>query len=148
MNDIDHIKEYSDRAFLYDVELAIKMLEKETELRLSDETIEEYSKENIGYNYKRVNIQIQKTVLEHFGFESSEYMLDQYRKIRAIYSGNERISEAALFIKFDYSPSESLYEGDTIPDANVSDLEGNIFNLKTFIKNESRMVFLIGGTVS
>ena len=42
-------------------------------------------------------------------------MLNNYRRIRGIYGNNERIKEAALFIKYDYSPNETLYEGETIP---------------------------------
>ena len=63
---------------MFDEDLAVKMLEKETELRLSNQTIEEYSKMNEGENYRRVNIEIQKQVLQSFGFEGEKKLFNFY----------------------------------------------------------------------
>eukprot|EP01112_Ceratiomyxa_fruticulosa_P017168 TRINITY_DN5294_c0_g1_i1.p1 TRINITY_DN5294_c0_g1~~TRINITY_DN5294_c0_g1_i1.p1 ORF type:complete len:159 (-),score=18.59 TRINITY_DN5294_c0_g1_i1:543-1019(-) len=135
-----------DRIADIDVELVIKMMQRESDLRRSDEAqilFDEYSKKEDG-TAEAIEL-LQRRVLEEFGFPSTNKVLRYYQTSRYRFASDPRIVEAALYIKYDRSCLGELRVGNPFPSPTVHFLDGTPTPLSVF-ENRTRPLVIVGGS--
>jgi len=129
-----------------DIELIIKMMQRESDLRRSDEAqvlFDEYSKKEDG-TAEAIEL-LQKRVLEEFGFPSTNKVLKYYQTSRHRFSSDSRIVEAALYIKYDRSCLGTLRVSSPFPSPTVHFLDGTPSPLSVF-ERHARPLMIVGGS--
>jgi len=101
------------------------MLQRENEIRLSDEIQMKY--EEMVEKYVEITEQLQKKVLIEFGFEGNEKELECYRSALEMYpQQKEELKPLVYYYKYNRSRDGELKVGETVPLSSVlvTSLEG------------------------
>ena len=122
-------------------ELSINMLKYECSLRNSDEIQKMYTE-------KKPSIEdfVQRKTLSNFGYDVNEENLEMYRQIGTKFKGNEKVYDAAFFLK--YNIMENVPEGlkEKIVDAKLINLDGSETSLFNFVRNKPLVI--LSGSLS
>jgi len=106
----------------FDFEILKKMLQRENEIRLSDEIQMQYEEMDMMDDEKYVEItdQVQKKVLNEFGFEGNEKERECYRTALEMYpQQKEELKQLVFYYKYNRSRDGELKVGDTVPLSSV-----------------------------
>ena len=138
-----------------DRQLLIKMLQRENQLRLSEELMEQYEIEaKKWYNKddpKRFGLHVidnlQKRVVNEFGFISPDqerYALEYLRSAMALYPGDDEIKNAANYLKYNLIKQFPFNINDYYKDINLLDLNNNLIKLSKIINRDVLNVIISG----
>jgi hypothetical protein len=129
----------------------LSMLKEEQKMRYSKEiqelyTRQYYNKEN-NPNYEIINIEreIQKFILERFGYNSTNNSLEEYWKIPSTYWNDEEVKNSIFYMKLNIFSYSDIKEGDELKDSELINYETNeltkLSQLHTVIKP---LILLVG----
>lgn len=129
----------------------LTMLKEEQKVRYSKEiqelyTRQYYNKQN-NPNYKEVNIEreIQKYILEKFGYNSTNKSLTEYWKIPSTYWNDEEVKNSIFYMKLNIFNYPDIKVGDELIDSQLINYQSNeLTNLKDLHTFDKPLVLLVG----
>lgn len=126
--------------------LAIDMLRRDDELRLSNEVQQRYAKYPEDCAYKtRVTENVQRQVAREFGFDKNmEEGLEVMRCSLAIFPGDEEIINSAHYLRNNIHAACPLKVGQKIPNIELYDLASKPVSLYDLVKPSVPTVILAG----
>jgi len=116
------------------LETMIQMLKREDELRLSPEIQKLFA--NPGFDTIHVAEEVQKQVVNEFGFENMEESLSFIRTAPLLYPESPEVCKIPHYMKFNRSKQGELNVGDTIPNSKLAHLDGVPIDLHKYIDSQ------------
>lgn len=87
---------------------------------------------------------LQREVLKHFGYSSSDQSLNQYRLIPGKYKDDDEVRQAAYFIRYNIMVDGELGVGSEMVDVPLVSLDGTPCQLSDFVHGYRPLVILAG----
>jgi len=113
------------------LDVMIKMLKREDELRLSPEVQLLFA--NPGFDTIHVASQVQEQVVKEFGYENVEEAVTMIRCAPKLYPESEEVCKIPHYIKFNRSKQGDMKIGDIAPNSNLAFLDGKTTRLHQYI---------------
>lgn len=128
-------------------EIVKEMLERENELRLSDDVQRKMAEaEESGMSdWMRVAEQVQKQVAQEFGM-SEEKGLEALRTAAWRFSGDKELLSIPVYIKYNRNRRGDLKEGDKAPDVTLQTLEGASVSLLSMTPANHKPLIVFAGS--
>jgi hypothetical protein len=133
-------------------DLLRRVLEKETELRLSQGWQDEYSKhDSLPWAFE-VTERLQKAALSACGVAPTEYSLASLQSSRS-YLLNDKTMQISIPQRFDVSRRGNLYRGSLAPDVSLHHLDGTAVPMMALLASMQSFpkplpVLILAGSVS
>ena len=126
-----------------------EMLTYEEKIKYSDEMQEIYSKQyyenkNVVNKLLNLDVEIQRHVLETFGFSSNQTDLEEYWQIPSLYKNNEDIVNSVFYIRYNIFEFEKIKLGEKIPNCRLINTEKQEITLNMLHNNDKPLVVLAG----
>jgi hypothetical protein len=131
----------------------IAMLKEEEKVRYLPEIQEIYTEQyhlskNPQYIRISIEIEIQKYILQKFGYSSTPESLAQYWKIPSTYWHDEEVKNSIFYMKLNIFEYPDLKVGDAVIDSTLIRYDnGNTFNLSD-AQNTNRPLVLLAGSIT
>lgn len=129
-------------------ELLIRMLVRENELRLSDETQAAYAKHAEDFAQKeKITIRVQRRVCTEFGFtHDMEEGLDLLRSATALFPDDEEVKNSAHWLKYNIVAPCPLVLQQTIPDITLYTLDKKSMSLHQVVARSMMPTVILAGS--
>lgn len=133
--------------------LIIKMLKREEEIRYSKEIQDVYyadyldSISNPNYIRKEIERDVQKMVLNEFGFKSDMSSLRQYWRIRSLYENDKEVMDSIFYLKLNIFEYEPVKEGDDMVDVSILREDGSSVYLSE-LQSSGKMCLILAGSMT
>jgi len=130
-------------------ETLAKMLARENELRLSDES-QLWLATHEDDNAEDFYLSLQKRVAGEFGHQTDKTQLQAVqfmRSARALYPDDEHIKNSVLYYKFNRSEQGKLTVGHACPDVDMFTCAGESARLSSYL-HESLPTVLVAGSIT
>jgi len=127
-----------------DRDLLLRMLRREEELRFSDETQRLYDLYPDEVPPFSIEENIQRQVLQEFGFEPNDLWLRLYQHTNGRFPHDSEIRSAAVYMRCDRSRSADVTIGASVSHATLRRLDGSICQLSDFIQQDRPLVIIAG----
>jgi len=127
----------------------IEMLSYEEKIKYSDDMQEIYSKQyyeskDVVNKLLNLDVEIQRHVLETFGYLSNENNLKEYWKIPGLYKDNEDIKNSVFYIRYNIFEFNKMKIGKKIPPCRLINTENKEIQLNSLHNNNKPLVLLAG----
>lgn len=128
----------------------LKMLAYEQELRYSKEVQTVYTEQYIAsknpkYNPIKIEREIQKYVLTHFGFNDSDTSLKEYWKIPSTYWNDEEVKNSIFYMKLNIFQYSNV---NTLVDTTLVDYNTNTEVALSSLQNTGKPLILLAGSMT
>ena len=128
----------------------LKMLIYEQELRYSKEVQTVYTEQYIAsknpkYNPIKIEREIQKYVLTHFGFNDSDTSLKEYWKIPSTYWNDEEVKNSIFYMKLNIFQYSNV---NTLVDTTLVDYNTNTEVALSSLQNTGKPLILLAGSMT
>ncbi len=132
-------------------EKIIEMLKEEQKVRYSKQVQDIYtnqyyaSKNNPDYELVNIEREVQKFILNKFGFSNKEPDLKEYWKIPSTYWNDEEVKNSIFYMKLNIFQYSKIQIDDLMPDVSlVNYASGNEIKLSSLAKQGKPLVLLAG----
>ena len=128
----------------------LKLLTYEQELRYSKEVQTVYTEQYIAsknpkYNPIKIEREIQKHVLTHFGFNDSDTSLKEYWKIPSTYWNDEEVKNSIFYMKLNIFQYSNV---NTLVDTTLVDYNTNTEVALSSLQNTGKPLILLAGSMT
>lgn len=125
-------------------DVLLQMLRREEELRFSDETQQLYDKYPDDVPPFSIEENIQRQVLQEFGFEPNDIWLRLYQYTNGRFPTDVELRNTAVYMRCDRSRPTDAKIGDPLRPATLRSLDGSVCQLSDFIKPGRPLVVIAG----
>jgi len=130
-----------------DKEILEKMLKRENELRLCEETQNKYyeAEKRSDIDWMKITEELQIRVLNEFEISNIEEGLYGLRTSAFAYP---ELNDIPLYVKYNRTRSGTLSKGDVFPNVSLVNLDLSIVELSYFCRKKNTPLVIIGGSYS
>lgn len=131
-------------------DLVLEMLREEQKVRYSKGVQEAYTQQFYAkqasptYQPVRIEIEIQKFILNKFGFNSDEESLEEYWKIPSTYWDDEEVKNSIFYMKLNIFEYPKVALEDSMIDVPLIDYKTNEETMLRSLHREKPLVILAG----
>lgn len=127
----------------------IKMLQEEQKVRYSTGIQEAYTKQYLASkseHYELVNIEqeIQKFVLNNFGFTTTQSSLEEYWKVPSTYWNDEEVKNSIFYMRLNIFQYPKVKLNDDLIDVSLLNDETNLATNLATLQTDKPLILLAG----
>lgn len=135
-------------------EKIIEMLKEEQKVRYSKQVQDIYtnqyydSKHNPNYELVNIEREVQKFILNKFGFSNKETDLKEYWKIPSTYWNDEEVKNSIFYMKLNIFQYSKIDIDDLMPNVSLVDYETENKIKLSSLANKGRPLVLLAGSMT